>query len=231
MRLGDLQAETARQRLRLALLLDEPAPGPALNAARLPADLDEPVRPGGDPAAILARRPDVQRARAQVDAALARLQSSEAQRYPALSFTASVGTQGATMRDWLDRPLATLAGNLVVPLVDWRRLDLQRDLARSELELAALALRETVAQALTEIESAWLDGQALRQQLAANATRLREAQKAEQLAELRLSVGAIARADVLQATNARLEAEQGQLQVLLRLALNRTQLVRALAQE
>jgi outer membrane protein TolC len=230
-RLGDLQAETARQRLRLALLLDEPAPGPALNAARLPADLDEPVRPGGDPAAILARRPDVQRARAQVDAALARLQSSEAQRYPALSFTASVGTQGATVRDWLDRPLATLAGNLVVPLVDWRRLDLQRDLARSELELAALALRETVAQALTEIESAWLDGQALRQQLAANATRLREAQKAEQLAELRLSVGAIARADVLQATNARLEAEQGQLQVLLRLALNRTQLVRALAQE
>jgi|JI8StandDraft_2_1071088.scaffolds.fasta_scaffold33291_2 outer membrane protein TolC len=230
-RLGDLQAEAARQRLRLALLLDEPGPGPALGDARLPTGLDEPVRPGGDPAAILERRPDVQRARAQVDAALARLQSSEAQRYPTLSFTASVGTQGTTVRDWLDRPLATLAGNLVVPLVDWRRLDLQRDLARSELDLAALALRETVAQALTEIESAWLDGQALRQQLAANATRLREAEAAERLAELRLSVGAIARADVLQATNARLEAEQGRLQVLLRLALNRTQLVRALAQE
>lgn len=230
-RLADLQAEAARQRLRLALLLDEPPPGPVLGPGRLPEGLPSLLRPGDDPATVLERRPDVQRARAQVDAALSRVRSTEAARYPTLSFSASLGTGGERVRDWLDRPLASLLGSLVVPLVDWRRLDLQRDLARSELELAALALRETVAQALVEIESAWLDGQALQLQLQANATRLREAEAAERLATLRLSVGAIAQADVLQATNARLEAEQGRLQVQLRLALNRTLQARALAQD
>jgi outer membrane protein TolC len=171
----------------------------------------------------------VQRARAQVDAALARSQAAEAQRYPALSFSASLGTGGSAVRDWFSNPVAALAGNLVVPLIDWRRLDLQRDAARTELELAALSLRETVARALVEIEAALIDGQRLQQQLDANGTRLREAQAAERVAALRLEVGAIARADFLQAQNARLEAEQGRLQLQLRAWLNRAQLARALA--
>jgi NodT family efflux transporter outer membrane factor (OMF) lipoprotein len=235
-RLADLQADVAQQRLQLALLLDDTPPGPTLQQPRLPqapsgtADgLPPPWRVGEDPAAVLERRPDVQRARAQVDAALARSQASEAQRYPALSFSASLGTGGGAVRDWLSNPVASLAGNLVVPLIDWRRLDLQRDAARTELELAALALRETVARALVEVESALIDGERLRQQLAANATRLRETQAAERVAALRLEVGAIAKADFLQAKNARLEAEQGRLQLQLRAWLNRGQLARALA--
>jgi outer membrane protein TolC len=80
-----------------------------------------------------------------------------------------------------------------------------------------------------EIEAALIDGQRLQQQLDANGTRLREAQAAERVAALRLEVGAIARADFLQAQNARLEAEQGRLQLQLRAWLNRAQLARALA--
>jgi outer membrane protein TolC len=182
-----------------------------------------------NPATVLERHPDVQRARAQVDAALARSRAAEAQRYPALSFNASLGTGGSAMRDWLSNPVAALAGNLVVPLIDWRRLDLQRNAAHTELELAALNLRETVARALVEIETALIDGQRLQQLLDANATRLREAQAAERLAALRLDVGAIARPDFLQARIARLEAEQGRLQLRLRAWLNRGQLARALA--
>lgn len=66
-------------------------------------------------------------------------------------------------------------------------------------------------------------------ELATNATRLREARAAEQQAALRLAVGAIARADHLQAVHARLEAEQGRLQLQLRAWLNRGLLARALA--
>jgi outer membrane protein TolC len=80
-----------------------------------------------------------------------------------------------------------------------------------------------------EIETALIDGQRLQQLLDANATRLREAQAAERLAALRLDVGAIARPDFLQARIARLEAEQGRLQLRLRAWLNRGQLARALA--
>jgi outer membrane protein TolC len=184
---------------------------------------------GADPATVLERRPDVQRARAQVDAALARSRAAEAARYPSLSFSASLGTGGSSLGDALRNPLASLAGNLVVPLIDWRRLDLQRDGARTELELAALALRDTVATALVEVETALIEGRRLAQQLEANATRLREAEAAERVARLRLDVGRIARADYLQARNARLEAEQGRLQLQLLAWLNRAQLLRALA--
>jgi len=108
-------------------------------------------------------------------------------------------------------------------------VDLQRDAPRTELELAALALRETVARALGEEESALLEGQRLQQQLAANEARLKEAQGAEQLAALRLELGTISKADFLQARNARLETEQTGIQLRLRAWLNRSQLARALA--
>lgn len=229
LRLADLQADAARQGLQLALLLDLPPPGPQPVQPRLPGELPPPWRVGAGPAAVLERRPDVQRARAQVDAALARSRAAEAARYPSLSFSASLGTGGSAVGDWLRNPLASLAGNLVVPLIDWRRLDLQREGARTELELAALALRETVATALVEVETALIEGRRLEQQLEANATRLHEAQAAERVARLRLEVGSIARADLLQAQNARLEAEQGRLQLRLLAWLNRGQLVRALA--
>lgn len=228
-RLADLQADMARQRLQLALLLDLPPPGPEVPQPRLPGELPKPWRVGADPATVLERRPDVQRARTQVDAALARARATQAQRYPALSFSAGLGTGGGTAGDWLANPVASLAANLVVPLIDWRRLELQGAAARSELELAALALRDTVAQALVEVEATLIDGERLRQQLGANATRLREAQGAERLAALRLEVGRIARADYLQAKNARLEAEQGRLQLQLQAWLNRSLLARALA--
>lgn len=228
-RLADLQADVAQQRLQLALLLDEAPPGPSLTAPRLPGGMPPPWRIDAGPATVLERRPDVQRARAQVDAALARQRGAEAQRYPALSFSASLGSGGTALGDWLNNPVASLASYLVVPLIDWRRLDLQRDSARTELELAALNLRDVVARALVEIESTWIDSQRLQQQWLANATRLREAEAAERVAAVRLEAGAIAKADLLQARNARLEAQQGQLALQLRAWLNRSQLARALA--
>ena len=228
-RLADLQADVAQQRLQLALLLDQPPPGPQPKTTPWKAELPPRWRVGADPATVLERRPDVQRARAQVDAALGRSQAVQAQRYPALSFRGSLSTSGSVLSDWLANPLGTLAGSLVIPLIDWQRLDLQRDAARTELELAALALRETVARALVEVESALLEGQRLEQQLQANATRLKETQGAEALAALRLELGTIARTDFLQARNARLEAEQTRLQLQLRAWLNRSQLARVLA--
>ena len=232
LRLSDLQAESAQQRLQLSLLLDLPPPGPALADPRLPGPpggLPPPWRIASDPATVLERRPDVQRARAQVDAALARARVAEAQRYPTLSFSGSVGTGGSSAVDWLSSPVASLAGSLIVPMIDWRRLDLQRDNARTDLELAALALRDTVAKALVEIESTVIEGDSLQRQLDANAARWREAQAAERLATLRLEVGTIARADALQARNARLEAEQGRLQLQLRAWLQRSRLAQVLA--
>lgn len=209
-RLADLAADQLLQRQRLALLLDEPLPsydsGPTPEAA-LPAGVP-PRWHLAEPADVLAQRPDVQRARLGVDTALARLRVSEAERYPRLSFSAGLSTGGTRSSDWLSQPLASFAANLAVPLIDWQRLNLQRDGARSELDSAALTLRDTLQKALADIETQRIEADRTAQQLQANAGRLKEATENERLAKLRYEVGAISRADWLQIRSTVLDAEQ-----------------------
>jgi len=216
-RLADLAADARLQRHVLALLLDEPLPGPAPDAALqavLPAG--EPPRWRlAEPADVLAQRPDVQRARLGVDAALARLRVSEAERYPRLSFSAALSTGGTRSNDWLSQPLAAFAANLAVPLIDWQRLNLQRDGARTELDTAALTLRDTLQKALADIEAQRIEAERSAQQLQANAGRLKEAVENERLARLRYDVGAISRADWLQIRSAVLDAEQTRIRLRL----------------
>lgn len=224
--LADLAADAQLQRHRLALLLDEPLPGPA-PAAALPAGAPPHWRLA-EPADVLARRPDVQHARLGVDAALARLRASEADRYPRLSFSAALSTGGTRSSDWLAQPLAAFAANLAVPLIDWKRLDLQRDGARSELDVAALTLRDTLQKALAEIETQRIEAERTAQQLAANEGRLREATENERLAALRYDVGVISRADWLQVRSTLLDARQTRIQLRLRQWLVQAQLFKAL---
>lgn len=226
-RLAQLSRERSQQTLNLGLLLDELAPS-LPESPQLPASQPGDWQPGA-PAEVLERRPDVQRARAQVDSALAQWRASEAARYPSLSLSLGVGTGGGHWRDWLDRPVATLSSSLIVPLVDWRRLDLQRAQSVNEVESAALSLRDTVHKALVEVEQLAAERRELRQQALANGARLAEAQQAEKLAALRYELGVIARADWLQARNARLSVEQEAIQLRLRQWLNRLALQMALA--
>ena len=225
-RLADLTADAQLQRHILALLLDEPLPGPAPDAT-LPAG--EPARWRlAEPAAVLAQRPDVQRARLGVDAALARLRVSEADRYPRLSFSAGLSTGGTRSSDWLSQPLASFAANLVVPMIDWQRLDLQRESARTELDTAALTLRDTLQKALADIEAQRIEAERAAQQLQANAGRLREATENERLAALRHEVGTIARADWLQTRSAVLDAEQTRIRLQLTQWLRQAALFKSL---
>jgi len=225
-RLADLAADQLLQRQRLALLLDEPLPGPSPEAA-LPANAPPRWRLA-EPADVLAQRPDVQRARLGVDTALARLRVSEAERYPRLSFSAGLSTGGTQARDWLSQPLASFAANLAVPLIDWQRLNLQRDGARTELDSAALALRDTLERALADIETQRIEADRSAQQLQANAGRLKEAVENERLAKLRYEVGAISRADWLQIRSAVLDAEQTRISLRLQQWVRQAALFKAL---
>ncbi|MFZ2988788.1 TolC family protein [Ideonella sp.] len=230
LRVSNLAADLQLERRQLALLLARTDGTVAeLDAAQLPPQAP-PDWALPAPAQALAQRPDVQRARLGVDAALARLSVAEAERYPRLSLSASVATGSSGWRDWLNQPLMSLAANLTVPLVDWQRLDLQRDDARTDLELAALDLRSTLHKSLVEVESQVIERQRLAQQQAAAAARLRDATQAEALARLRLEVGSIGRIDWVQARSARLAAEQDLTQLQLSRWLNHAGLYKVLGQ-
>lgn len=226
LQLAQNREQQQQQRLQLGLLLAEP--GLVVDGARLP-EAALPDWRALPPEQALPRRPDVQQARAQVDAALARLQAAEAARYPSLSFTLGASSGGTRWDEWLKNPLASLSANLLVPLVDWRRLDLQRDDARGELQAAALRLRDSLHRALVEVEQLAAEQQRLQAAARASDSRLQEAREAERLAALQLEVGRIGRLDWLQARNARLAAEQDQQRLRLAAWLNQAALHRALA--
>ncbi len=226
-RQAQLQRERLQHQLALRVLLDDAQFG-------LPADAQLPTTPMpalalGSPEQVLDRRPDVLRARLQVDAALAQHQVAQAARYPRLSFSAGLASGGTQWADWLEQPIASLAANLVVPLVDWRRLDLQQAQARSEVDSAALALRDTVHKALQEVEQLAAERRELQALAQAQAARHTEARRTERQARLRYEVGAIAKADWLQVRNALLATEQEALQLRLRQAINQAGLLKALA--
>jgi len=227
-RLADIEAEQQLQAQQRALLLDQLEQLASAGArGRLP-DSSPPAWALGSPAQVLGARPDVQKARLQVDAALAQLSVAEASRYPGLSFSASVGTGGSKTSDWLSQPVLALSSSLLIPLIDWRRLNLERDGARNALEQSALGLRDTVHKALVDAEGQWTQREKLQRQTEAQARRVAEAQENERLAALRLEVGAIGRHDWLQARVALLEAKQSLVQLQLQAWLNHAALYRAL---
>ena len=227
-RLADLEAEQQLQAQQRALLLDQLEQGASASARGQLPETAPPAWTLGSPAQVLGARPDVQKARLQVDAALAQLSVAEASRYPSLSFSASVGTGGSQTRDWLSQPVLALSSSLLIPMIDWRRLNLERDGARNALEQSALGLRDTVHKALVDAESQWTQREKLQRQTEAQARRVAEAQENERLAALRLEVGAIGRHDWLQARVALLEAKQSLVQLQLQAWLNHAALYRAL---
>ena len=108
------------------------------------------------PAQVLAQRPDVYSAERDVAAASADVGSAQAQRYPRLSLSGSVGaasvrTGGVTtdLTTWTIGPLA-----LSVPLLDGGRRAAQVDAAQARYDEAAALYRARVRQAVSEVEQA-----------------------------------------------------------------------------
>jgi outer membrane protein TolC len=231
-RLADVQAERQQRLQELGLLLAEPDTARVrawVAGARLPlwAGVPWTARAQASPAEVLERRPDVQRARLQVDAALASLKVAQASRYPSLSFSGALGSGGQTLGKLLDQPRVSLGSSLVVPLIDWRRLELQEARSQTELELAALQLRDTLNKALSEVELRWVEAERLNRQRDAQDAALKEAQSNEAQARVRFEVGALSRADWLQTQDALLLARQQWLQVQLSSWLNQSAFVKA----
>lgn len=108
------------------------------------------------PAQVLAQRPDVYNAERDVAAASADVGSAQAQRYPRLSLSGSVGTAWARgtgtttdLNTWTIGPLA-----LSVPLFDGGRRAAQTDAAQARYDEAAALYRAKVRQAVSEVEQA-----------------------------------------------------------------------------
>ena len=207
-----LELQTARARLRLALLLGEPPESPTLTrllALEPPATQLPRFIGAGTPADWLRRRPDIRSAESRLQAAMKRRGIAVADLFPVVSFGGAFAWRAA-QRDTVGS--ADSDSYQWGPSLSWPALDLGRTWARlqqadSRAEGAALQYQQTVLLALEETEATLtaFDRLGVRQRLLGEAAIA--SGDAAQLAALRFEEGYSDFLTVLDAQRTQWEAE------------------------
>jgi multidrug efflux system outer membrane protein len=123
------------------IALSESAPVPTV---RVPAVLDEP-------AAVIARRPDLKRAEREFAAASALTAAATGDLYPKVSLGGLFG-----FRNVVSGPsglIWSIAGGLTAPLINFGRLEAEVDIADARRQQSLFAYRQAVLLALEEVET------------------------------------------------------------------------------
>ena len=199
------QAENA-----LVLLIGEPLPadlppGLPLNSQRLVADI-----PAGLPSDLLARRPDVMEAEANLRAAYANIGAARAAFFPTISLTGTFGRE-STQLNQLFTPQArawSFVPSISVPIFQGGALEASLDAAKIEKNAAVAQYEKTIQSAFREVA----DGLAARgtfdEQIAALEREVAAQQTSLELSELRFRTGVDSYLNVLTAQTNLYSAQQ-----------------------
>jgi NodT family efflux transporter outer membrane factor (OMF) lipoprotein len=183
---------------RWADRLAVPAPLPDLPA----------MPPAGLRADLVARRPDVRRADAELAAQVGDLGVAIGERYPRVSLFGATAFQSADVADLLS-PAAvafTFGPRLVWPVFRAGELAANVAVQRARAEAAALAYEGAVLGAVTEVETALVRAVALSRALSERRAAVRAAADASAVASRRVEGGLAARDEALAAQAALAEA-------------------------
>lgn len=136
----------------LAILFDQ---APNIREIERPNLTEQlPTIPVDLPVEILSRRPDLQAAELRLRKSLAKVDVTKASFYPALNLTGSIGTASTALTDLLKNPLGVLGLNLALPFVQWNTQQLNIKITQVEYEQAVIQFRQTLYNALAEVENA-----------------------------------------------------------------------------
>lgn len=186
--------------------------------------------PAGVPADLLARRPDLKAAEWRVQALHAQWDVAQADLYPRLVLTGSLGQTSDALEDLLDGDFSvwSLAARLTGPLWDGGRRKAVREGVAAQIQEAEFQFMGRVLLACGEVEGA-LDSEAhlALQERSLDAARAAAAQ-ARDLVQARRDQGLIPISEVLEAERARIAAESEWLRVREQRVLRRIELIAAL---
>ncbi|WP_197743337.1 efflux transporter outer membrane subunit [Desulfosarcina ovata] len=186
--LTDLLQQMAEARSSLAVLFDQ-APGKVMADPQRLTEMPMPALAAGIPAAVLAQRPDLKAAEMRLRSTLEDENSTRASYYPSLSLTSSLGTSSTHLVRLLENPVATLGADLALPFVEWNQARLNTQIAEAEYEQAVVEFRQTLYEALQDVENALSARTHYLQQETALRRSCTLAKTAEQMAETRYRAG------------------------------------------
>lgn len=205
-----LQQQYVETSNALVLLFDGSAIGPAAPGWSAPQGLAATALPEvapGLPVELLARRPDLRAAELRLRESLASVDATRLSYYPQFSLTGALGGSSSSLGNVLANPLATLGAGLVLPFLNRTEMQISTDIARSDYEQAVVTFRQTLYQALTDVDNALSARRQYEEQAVQLEQSLADARRAEQLYEVRYRAGAVALKPWLDAQEKRRSAE------------------------
>ena len=148
-----LEAQHALLQHALAVLLGK-TPKTDLSLATTEFGDVLPLPELGLPSDLLARRPDVRAAGLRLRSADWEVSAAEADRLPRLQLTAGLSTDVASLGALFDNWLAELAASVTGPLFDGGRRKAEVERTQAVVDERLAAYRQTVLNAVTEVEDA-----------------------------------------------------------------------------
>ena len=191
-------------------------------------DEQPPVVAAGVPAELLARRPDLRAAELRLRSQLSQVDATRASFYPRLTLTGQLGTSSTALTDLVKNPVGTLAADLALPFLQVNEMRLQNKAARLAYDSAVVGFRQTLYQALTDVENALADRTQYATEARLSASSLQEARRVEQLNEVLYRAGSTTLKVWLDAQETRRQAEATYAQSVLNARLAQITLYKAL---
>jgi len=187
----DLMQQAREAQAALAILLGKTPQTFSLGPQGLDTITLPEVSPGL-PSALLARRPDIRRAEADLAAANANVAVARANLFPSINLTGSMGTQSSALLSLLNAPnlVANVSASLFTPIFDGGRLKQEREIAIARKQELVQAYRATVIAALSDVDVALGQVHSLDEQQRLKTAELDQARQACDLAEIRYKLGA-----------------------------------------
>ncbi|MEM8919718.1 MAG: efflux transporter outer membrane subunit [Pseudomonadota bacterium] len=184
-----------------------------------------PIQTGGEPADLLARRPDIAAAEARLAASGLRADIARASLRPSLSFSANIGVSDDDYENLFDADYIAgrLLANLAAPIFNGGALKADAESAEAQARVNAATYAQTVLNAWREVEEARSADLSFALQELALEDALVEAQAAEALAERQYQRGLISIFDLIDAQTRRISAERQLTTVNASRAINRVE--------
>jgi NodT family efflux transporter outer membrane factor (OMF) lipoprotein len=222
-----LQQQLTEARNALAILFDQ-APEQAMTEPQRLPDAPLPEVKAGLPASLLGQRPDLRAAELRLRENLANVDATRASFYPSITLTGSLGSSSTSLTGILQNPVGSLGAGLALPFVQWNTARLTVKLAETQYQESVVNFRQTLYQALGEVENALSARVQYENERVELERTLQLARKAEQLAGLRYRMGATAVQAWLDEQERRRNAETALAQNRLNRLVNLVKLYQAL---
>jgi NodT family efflux transporter outer membrane factor (OMF) lipoprotein len=225
----DVQSTRLQLQNALAVLLGLTPGELKLSASEVWPDL--PPLPAQLSSTLLQRRPDIRAAQQRVLAAQAQLGAAQAAFFPTFNFSANLGYRSTELSNVFSASqlLWSLGPSMALQLIDGGQRQAVKAEARAALDGAGIGYRQTVLQALQEVEDNLVLTQQLQQQARAQTQAWQAAQRNLEIAQTQYAAGTVSYLNVVTAQALALNAQRSLLDIESRQVLAGNQLLKNFA--